>query len=368
MHGVLSETSRRSDLRRTLAGELRSLSIELVLLTQAIADRFGLNATDLQCLSLLTSAGPMTAGELAERIALTTGAVTGVIDRLERAGLVSRTRDPADRRRVIVQPLAEEELSRRAPELDAVFGAIALGGASSEASYTDDQLELFIDYLRRRHPVIHNQTAAVRGGAGAAGEASAPLGNTTAGHLLFARGVSHAHLDTDVRPEDLYAAQFEGTVPEIDVDGGSVTVRYRRFGLFEGRPRPSRFGLSPSIPWDVGIRGGIHRCTMDLRRLLLRSFEVRGGVSELELDLAPPAGTVPLRIVGGISKLTVRRPSGSPLTLQVRGGVSKLMMDDQEFGSVGGQLRLNSRDDHDGPNRHVLEITGGASRLTIGTH
>jgi hypothetical protein len=90
-------------------------------------------------------------------------------------------------------------------------------------------------------------------------------------------------------------------------------------------------------------------------------------VSELELDLAEPTGVVPLRFVGGLSKLTVRRPAGSALTLQVRGGISKLAMDGQEFGAIGGQLRLESREQGERDDRYELEITGGASRLTIGT-
>ncbi|GGL46315.1 MarR family winged helix-turn-helix transcriptional regulator [Nocardia jinanensis] len=59
----------------------------------------GVNPTDLQCIQLLQG-GPLTAGELARRTGLTTAAVTTMVDRLERAGFVIRTRDTADRRRV----------------------------------------------------------------------------------------------------------------------------------------------------------------------------------------------------------------------------------------------------------------------------
>jgi hypothetical protein len=360
-------TDRRAELQRELALEWRRVGSELVLLTQAVSDRLGVNGTDLQCLSILTSAGAMTAGELAERTALTTGAVTGVIDRLEQAALVTRERDPHDRRRVIVHPLSDEDLRRRAPELDAIFGSVALGGAQTDAAYTNDQLELVIDFLRRSHPVIHNQIAAARQGAGATGDISAPLGETAAGRLVFSHGVARVSIGAGAGPDELYRAHFEGTVPEIRVEDGAVTVRYRRFGLFEGRPRDSRFDLNPTIPWDLEVRGGVASCVADLRGLRLRSFEVRGGVSEMELDLAAPTGVVPLRIVGGLSKLTVWRPAGSALTLQVRGGLSKLAMDGQEFGAIGGHLRLESREQGEGGDRYELEITGGASRLTIGT-
>ena len=67
------------------------------------ADALGLSRTDLECVSIIQRRGGVTAGELATESGLTTGAVTGVIDRLERAGYASRAPDPADRRKVIVE-------------------------------------------------------------------------------------------------------------------------------------------------------------------------------------------------------------------------------------------------------------------------
>src|SRR5687767_5913274 len=79
------------------------LSTATVLFHTAVADRLGLNVTDVKCYSLIRQSGPVTAGDLAELTGLTTGAITGVIDRLERAGLVQRARDASDRRRVMVE-------------------------------------------------------------------------------------------------------------------------------------------------------------------------------------------------------------------------------------------------------------------------
>src|SRR5919108_5247150 len=66
---------------------------------QAMSDQFGINRTDARCIDLIDQAGGMTAGELARAAGLTTGAVTAVIDRLERAGVARRVADPSDRRR-----------------------------------------------------------------------------------------------------------------------------------------------------------------------------------------------------------------------------------------------------------------------------
>ena len=70
-------------------------------------ERAGLHASDFGALCLLLLHGPAPAGRVAELTGLTTGAVTGVIDRLEKAGFVHRELDPADRRKVIVAPDAE---------------------------------------------------------------------------------------------------------------------------------------------------------------------------------------------------------------------------------------------------------------------
>jgi DNA-binding MarR family transcriptional regulator len=66
------------------------------------ARRLGVNLTDLHCLNIIESRGGVTAGELAAEAGLTSGAITGVIDRLERAGFATRERDPDDRRRVAI--------------------------------------------------------------------------------------------------------------------------------------------------------------------------------------------------------------------------------------------------------------------------
>src|SRR5690349_3034857 len=97
-------SEKRSELLAGLGHEFRQLATATVLFHQAIADRLGMHVTDHRCLDILLRSGSITAGELAQRTGLTTGAITGVIDRLEKAGFVQRAKDPADRRRVVIEP------------------------------------------------------------------------------------------------------------------------------------------------------------------------------------------------------------------------------------------------------------------------
>src|SRR5437762_11365669 len=89
--------------RKALMGQMQFLgqraSTETALFHQAAAAKWGLGITDTKTISVLLQEGPMTAGQLGRRLSLTTGAVTNVIDRLERRGMVRRTSDAKDRRR-----------------------------------------------------------------------------------------------------------------------------------------------------------------------------------------------------------------------------------------------------------------------------
>ncbi|MBS4194170.1 MarR family winged helix-turn-helix transcriptional regulator [Lederbergia citri] len=103
-----------SEKRRDLINQMQSLaqknSTETALFHQAAAEKLGLGITDLKAVSALLQEGPMTAGQLAKRLNLTTGAVSNVIDRLEKEKFVHRIPDTKDRRKVIVS-VNKEKLS-----------------------------------------------------------------------------------------------------------------------------------------------------------------------------------------------------------------------------------------------------------------
>src|ERR671919_608798 len=93
----------KKELIDELVSEFRTAGNQDSAFDNLAAERLGVNRTDLHCLNTIENAGGLTAGELARETGLTTGAVTGVIDRLERAGYARRVPDPADRRRVKVE-------------------------------------------------------------------------------------------------------------------------------------------------------------------------------------------------------------------------------------------------------------------------
>jgi DNA-binding MarR family transcriptional regulator len=122
---------------------------------QAVADALGASRTDMRCVDVLQREGRMTAGQLADATGLTSGAMTTAIDRLERQGFARRVRDPADRRRVLV------EITEQANELAGPF--YGEHQAMSERLYHDyntEQLELLLGFVRRGREF--NEQQAVR--------------------------------------------------------------------------------------------------------------------------------------------------------------------------------------------------------------
>ena len=119
------DSEKRSELIAAIPQEFRQLATSTILFHQAVADRLGMHVTDHKCGDILLKSGPITAGELAERTGLTTGAITGVIDRLEKAGFVRRGEDPNDRRRVIIEPSPERIEGQVAPLFQSMGRAIA---------------------------------------------------------------------------------------------------------------------------------------------------------------------------------------------------------------------------------------------------
>ena len=144
----------RAELLRQLDEAIRKVSAQSVLLSDAVARLVGLNSTDLECLDLLYLAGPTTAGRLAAHTGLTTGAMTAVIDRLERAGYVKRVRDVHDRRRVLV-----EALPSGIKRIEPLYRRLATTTAQLHGSYPDRQLTIVVDYLSRACDLVSEHVA-----------------------------------------------------------------------------------------------------------------------------------------------------------------------------------------------------------------
>ena len=126
---------------------------------QAVADRLRMNLTDYKALGILVDTGPITAGRLAEITGLTTGAVTGIVDRLERSGHVRRERGSDDRRKVIIQPIQTPEHDQAAGGL---FAPLMRAVEEDLAGYSEDELALVLEFMDRHAATLQRITIEVR--------------------------------------------------------------------------------------------------------------------------------------------------------------------------------------------------------------
>lgn len=158
------QSTRRSQLIDELMIQARRSGSLGTLHSRAAAPLAGINATDWECLDVLDWSGPITAGDLARRVGITSGAVTGVIDRLAALGLVERGADPNDRRKVIVH-LADYSvigsLEAQRP-LTECFAALGNDVAEINDEFNDDQLATIADWLRETNAAVERSIDRMR--------------------------------------------------------------------------------------------------------------------------------------------------------------------------------------------------------------
>ncbi len=154
-------TSKKSSLHRAPAPDLlgRELSTAVIFFHEAVAAHLGMGAAEWKCLGLLDQHGPSAASRLAELSGFTTGAITGIVDRLERGGYVRRQPHPTDRRSVIVQPLHVQELKERVVP---IFQS--LGRAMSEITghFSARELTAIARFMTETTNVLRQETAKLK--------------------------------------------------------------------------------------------------------------------------------------------------------------------------------------------------------------
>jgi len=127
--------------------------------TNAVASRIGLSATEFEAMDIISRNQPITAGKLAEYCGLTTGAITGIVDRLERGQFVCRRRDPEDRRRVFIVPIENAERSKK---VRALYRPMAKGFEKFVGCYNAEQVRFLIDMQNMANEMTEKAIAELR--------------------------------------------------------------------------------------------------------------------------------------------------------------------------------------------------------------
>src|SRR5207302_3091050 len=161
---VVSRQKVRAALMQELEHAMRRTSGLGAIFSQTVANVAGISGSDLECLDFLNLEGRVTAGRLAEVTGLTTGAITGVVDRLEKAGLVRRERDAVDRRKVYIA-LVPEKVAR----IGKFYVHMQRAMQDVFGSYTDAELRLLLEFASKGYETMLAATEELKSMVEAAG-------------------------------------------------------------------------------------------------------------------------------------------------------------------------------------------------------
>jgi DNA-binding MarR family transcriptional regulator len=370
----------RDALRAAILRATADLASSRTAYGEGLAARVGLAATDVEVLRLLAAEDAMTVGRIGELTALTTGATTRMVDRLEQAGFVRRVADPADRRRVNVELVPE----RAAPVLRA-YDPVDDAARSALDALDSDTLSALHGYLvacveayRAGPPGPGAGASKQDAGVGTVGASAAPVASATAGRLVFVTGAPSVTIGGGADlGAGLYRARFTGAIPSARVRDGVVTIRYPRFAWFDWRARvgdqwlnasahwkrdTTELVLNASLPWSVELRGGATAVDADLRAVNLTAFTLAGGAGAGSVTLGRPVGVVRVRVAGGVGDVMVARPAGVPVVLSVKGGHRTATLDGTAARSAG---RIATPGAESAADRFEIEVVGGANRVTV---
>lgn len=373
---AMEEVARMIRVFSELLTKMRHSSAQGVLFSQAIAERLGLNPTDVECLEILTTSGPVTAGELAELTGLTSGSVTTLIDRLEKAGYVRRERDQHDRRRVIVHP------SPRMAEIRPLYAGIQQAMAQVCAGYNPAQLAVIAHFLDQSQAALAAETARLRGG-GEASQVTArarrskqavmegPTGVWAGARLDFGVSAKGLNIRADKGLTVLYRVHFAGVAPklqtQVEAERATVSISVGDEGRANegGTVQGGELLLSAATPWSLRFTQQLKQIDADLSGLRLQELSCAAGVDNLSIKLPPPEGKVKLTFSGEVTALTIQYAAQTAVRLEAREEASQLRLDGHILAASSGGFSWETPNYAAAELRYDIELEGAAHEVTI---
>jgi DNA-binding MarR family transcriptional regulator len=363
-----SDSNERQALLDRFLYESQVQTANTVLLEQAIAERLKIGITDLHSANLLRIMGPMTAGKIAELTGFTTGAVTGMLDRLEKMGFVRRETDPQDRRRVFVHAQSEAMDAAVGPFYESLMNNALL----LVAHYSDEQLEFMLTHMKRNNTLMLEEAARIRDeplrnqqrevGFVPSGETVVlPLANITKGHLIVTNAGTGLHIKGHMEPADLLRGRFSKPLPMISTDEGMVKVLYPESGMTQGAGS-GEMSLNGVILWRMELALNSTGCTLDLLNVRFNALDIKASSSDVELTLPPPASTATIRVTGAGSTISVKCQPDTPLKVNMRRGAGELTIDGIPYRD---KKRYETEDYEKASGRYEIDVTARLTSVAI---
>ena len=167
---------------------------------------------------------------------------------------------------------------------------------------------------------------------------------------------------------DLYRAHIEYSGPKPDVSfdrsNASLQISQGNTGFaFASRRFKLQLQINTSVPWKLVTNSGASTESFKLDSAHVTSIEINTGASREDINLGPPAGTVPITINGGALTVHLHRPSGAGASVVVSGGAVSLDFDGHQNRGVGTVQEASGS----GTDTYRVEVNGGACTVTMDT-
>lgn len=202
---------------------------------------------------------------------------------------------------------------------------------------------------------------------------SAPRKSTGRIRLEVKSGISNFVIGADPSISDLFQARFIGLLPKVSISKDIVNINYR-LSLSEwfahtllSKKQIADMHLNVSVPWDINLCGGVVNMRAELTSVKLQSLLVSGGISQTDILLPHPFGTVPIQILGGVNRLNLELPDGVKARLTVNNGANNLSFGRQFFGALGGNVVLETPGYEDTTNKYEIFVFSGVDQMTVRT-
>jgi hypothetical protein len=190
-----------------------------------------------------------------------------------------------------------------------------------------------------------------------------PRDNLTAATLMFPRGLENLHTSAGDTGEHLLIASFVGPQPEIEAIAGAVSVRYPR-GM---KDASGHLVIAADVRWSIEVKKGISNWNCDLTEIDLAAIRVTGGIRQSTIRLPKPRRQIDVNLDGGMSGLSVIRPTLIGTTLTLKGPAKDLTFDDQRFGALGGDVDLEAKPTDQDSGQYRITVSGGSNQLRVVT-
>lgn len=153
-----------------------------------------------------------------------------------------------------------------------------------------------------------------------------------------------------------------GTPPQVSFSAPTLAVRTGD-GPSRQNPKTLTVVLNQDVRWKMNLNGGATHEVVDFRSGRLQSLALSAGANQMDIDVGPPQGQVPVRVTGGANQIALRVPSGAAASLHVQGAANSVVINGQSKGRIAGGASFDVGSS--AADRYQFDLVAGINTLSL---